>query len=238
MALLEARPYRPFKSSEEYLYAMKEDLAEWLNALYPALDLGVDNFLDRLETGVLLCKVSLSLRAGQRAASRVSARERCARCELAGGCRAAAARGQGPRGVFRNTARIKSLVSYRLCRLPPSSPGAARNALHCTPLCVCVCACVCVVLVHTVRPQRPTWIHAPLPHFRWPLRGASRARCPAAGEAAGPCGCMVVLLPPPRSCASGASCPRCPMPDRRPERGGTGGHRRPTSIAVIVCVCV
>lgn len=58
MALLEARPYRPFKSSEEYLYAMKEDLAEWLNALYPGLDLGVDNFLDRLETGVLLCKVS------------------------------------------------------------------------------------------------------------------------------------------------------------------------------------
>ncbi|KAE8743977.1 hypothetical protein FOCC_FOCC009440 [Frankliniella occidentalis] len=56
MALLEARPYRPFKSSEEYLYAMKEDLAEWLNALYPGLDLGVDNFLDRLETGVLLCK--------------------------------------------------------------------------------------------------------------------------------------------------------------------------------------
>jgi len=58
MALLEARPYRPFKSSEEYLYAMKEDLAEWLNALYPGLDLTADNFLDRLDTGVLLCKVS------------------------------------------------------------------------------------------------------------------------------------------------------------------------------------
>ncbi|KAK3916575.1 GAS2-like protein pickled eggs [Frankliniella fusca] len=61
MALLEARPYRPFKSSEEYLYAMKEDLAEWLNALYPGLDLGVDNFLDRLETGVLLCKKQILL---------------------------------------------------------------------------------------------------------------------------------------------------------------------------------
>uniref|UniRef100_A0A1B0CVC6 Uncharacterized protein n=1 Tax=Lutzomyia longipalpis TaxID=7200 RepID=A0A1B0CVC6_LUTLO len=35
--LLEARPYRPFKSSEEYLYAMREDLAEWLNTMYPEL---------------------------------------------------------------------------------------------------------------------------------------------------------------------------------------------------------
>ncbi|KAL2715080.1 GAS2-like protein pickled eggs [Vespula squamosa] len=54
--LLEARPYRPFKSSEEYLVAMKEDLAEWLNALYPELRINVDNFMDRLDTGVALCK--------------------------------------------------------------------------------------------------------------------------------------------------------------------------------------
>lgn len=57
--LLEARPYRPFKSSEEYLYAMREDLAEWLNMLYPELSITVDNFMDRLDTGVALCKVSL-----------------------------------------------------------------------------------------------------------------------------------------------------------------------------------
>lgn len=57
--LLEARPYRPFKSSEEYLYAMKEDLAEWLNALYPELRINVDNFMDRLDTGVALCKVCI-----------------------------------------------------------------------------------------------------------------------------------------------------------------------------------
>lgn len=57
--LLEARPYRPFKSSEEYLYAMREDLAEWLNQLYPELNINVDNFMDRLDTGVALCKVSL-----------------------------------------------------------------------------------------------------------------------------------------------------------------------------------
>lgn len=57
--LLEARSYRPFKSSEEYLYAMREDLAEWLNTLYPDLRINVDNFMDRLDTGVVLCKVRL-----------------------------------------------------------------------------------------------------------------------------------------------------------------------------------
>lgn len=57
--LLEPRPFRPFKTSEEYLYAMKEDLAEWLNNLYN-LDINVDNFFERLETGEVLCAVSLS----------------------------------------------------------------------------------------------------------------------------------------------------------------------------------
>ncbi|XP_015185441.1 PREDICTED: serine/arginine repetitive matrix protein 2-like isoform X3 [Polistes dominula] len=60
--LLEARPYRPFKSSEEYLVAMKEDLAEWLNALYPELRINVDNFMDRLDTGVALCKHANNVR--------------------------------------------------------------------------------------------------------------------------------------------------------------------------------
>uniref|UniRef100_A0A182MLX7 Calponin-homology (CH) domain-containing protein n=1 Tax=Anopheles culicifacies TaxID=139723 RepID=A0A182MLX7_9DIPT len=54
--LLESRPYRPFKSSEEYLYAMREDLAEWLNVMYPELRINVENFMDRLDTGVALCK--------------------------------------------------------------------------------------------------------------------------------------------------------------------------------------
>lgn len=58
--LLEARSYRPFKSSEEYLYAMREDLAEWLNMLYPELRINTNNFMDRLDTGVALCKVSLT----------------------------------------------------------------------------------------------------------------------------------------------------------------------------------
>lgn len=50
-----SRSLRNFKSSEEYLYAMKEDLAEWLNHLY-SLDINVCNFIRRLETGVLLCR--------------------------------------------------------------------------------------------------------------------------------------------------------------------------------------
>lgn len=53
--LLTARPLRPFKSSEEYLWAMKEDLAEWLNNLY-GLDIGPEDFMERLETGETLCR--------------------------------------------------------------------------------------------------------------------------------------------------------------------------------------
>ncbi|RWS07841.1 GAS2-like protein 1 [Dinothrombium tinctorium] len=55
MVQLESRSLRAFKSSEEYLYAMKEDLAEWLNTLY-SLDISVDDFMEKLETGVVLCR--------------------------------------------------------------------------------------------------------------------------------------------------------------------------------------
>ncbi|XP_072921805.1 uncharacterized protein gas2l1 [Hemitrygon akajei] len=50
-----SKSIRPFRSSEEYLYAMKEDLAEWLNALYD-LDVHVDSFMETLETGCALCQ--------------------------------------------------------------------------------------------------------------------------------------------------------------------------------------
>ncbi|XP_012718988.2 GAS2-like protein 1 [Fundulus heteroclitus] len=50
-----SKSIRPFKSSEEYLYAMKEDLAEWLKALYD-LDVTADTFMDALETGCALCR--------------------------------------------------------------------------------------------------------------------------------------------------------------------------------------
>ncbi|XP_045693008.1 GAS2-like protein 2 [Phyllostomus hastatus] len=46
---------RPFKSSEQYLDAMKEDLAEWLRDLY-GLDIDAANFLQVLETGLVLCR--------------------------------------------------------------------------------------------------------------------------------------------------------------------------------------
>ncbi|NWU64335.1 GA2L2 protein, partial [Pterocles burchelli] len=49
-----ARSIRPYSSSEQYLYAMKEDLAEWLKDLYH-LDIQVGTFLEVLETGAVLC---------------------------------------------------------------------------------------------------------------------------------------------------------------------------------------
>ncbi|KAM9370670.1 GAS2-like protein 2A [Phaethornis superciliosus] len=48
------RSIRPYQSSQQYLYAMKEDLAEWLKELYD-LDIGVGTFLEVLETGAVLC---------------------------------------------------------------------------------------------------------------------------------------------------------------------------------------
>uniref|UniRef100_A0A7M4FUA1 Growth arrest specific 2 like 2 n=1 Tax=Crocodylus porosus TaxID=8502 RepID=A0A7M4FUA1_CROPO len=48
------RSIRSYKSSEQYLYAMKEDLAEWLKELY-SLDIDVGSFLEVLETGSVLC---------------------------------------------------------------------------------------------------------------------------------------------------------------------------------------
>lgn len=60
---MEARPFRPFKSSEEYLYAMKEDLAEWLQTMYPHLNIAVENFMEKLETGVTLCEHANAVKA-------------------------------------------------------------------------------------------------------------------------------------------------------------------------------
>lgn len=55
IGFLERKPYRPFRSNQEYLIAMKEDLAEWLNTMY-GLHLTCENFLQQLETGVILCQ--------------------------------------------------------------------------------------------------------------------------------------------------------------------------------------
>ncbi|NXT45610.1 GA2L2 protein, partial [Pluvianellus socialis] len=48
------RSIRPYQSSKQYLYAMKEDLAEWLKELYD-LDIEVGTFVEVLETGAVLC---------------------------------------------------------------------------------------------------------------------------------------------------------------------------------------
>lgn len=54
-SLTGCKPFRSFRSSEDYLIAMKEDLADWLNQLYD-LDMRVENFISTLETGVILCR--------------------------------------------------------------------------------------------------------------------------------------------------------------------------------------
>uniref|UniRef100_A0A8C9QSQ8 GAS2-like protein 1 n=1 Tax=Spermophilus dauricus TaxID=99837 RepID=A0A8C9QSQ8_SPEDA len=52
-----AKSVRPFRSSEAYVEAMKEDLAEWLNALYGlGLPGGGEGFLTGLATGTTLCQ--------------------------------------------------------------------------------------------------------------------------------------------------------------------------------------
>ncbi|XP_055356206.1 GAS2-like protein pickled eggs [Paramacrobiotus metropolitanus] len=50
------RSLRQHSSTEEYLLALREDLAEWLAGLYPATEIDTDNFFDKLETGTVLCK--------------------------------------------------------------------------------------------------------------------------------------------------------------------------------------
>ena len=52
---LERKSVQPYKTQDEYLYAMKEDLAEWLNALYN-INVTEENFFEELETGVLICR--------------------------------------------------------------------------------------------------------------------------------------------------------------------------------------
>ncbi|XP_018425696.1 PREDICTED: GAS2-like protein 1 isoform X2 [Nanorana parkeri] len=50
-----SKSIRPFRSSEEYLEAMKEDLTDWLNMLYD-LDMDAGTFMEALETGYTLCQ--------------------------------------------------------------------------------------------------------------------------------------------------------------------------------------
>ena len=57
LQLMERRQFRQFSRADEYLYAMKEDLAEWMNNLYPHIDMDADNFITKLETGEHIVQV-------------------------------------------------------------------------------------------------------------------------------------------------------------------------------------
>ena len=59
LQLMERRQFRQFSRADEYLYAMKEDLAEWMNNLYPHIDMDADNFMNKLETGEHLVQVGV-----------------------------------------------------------------------------------------------------------------------------------------------------------------------------------
>ena len=61
LQLVEKRQLRSFSRADEYLYAMKEDLAEWLNMMYPVINIDAENFMDCLQTGEHLLRVSRSL---------------------------------------------------------------------------------------------------------------------------------------------------------------------------------
>lgn len=52
---LERKSVQPYRTQDEYLWAMREDLAEWFDTLYD-LEVTADSFFEQLETGVVLCQ--------------------------------------------------------------------------------------------------------------------------------------------------------------------------------------
>lgn len=67
-----AKSVRPFRSSEAYVEAMKEDLADWLNALYGlGLPGSGDGFLTGLATGTALCQHANAVTEAARALAAV-----------------------------------------------------------------------------------------------------------------------------------------------------------------------
>jgi len=53
---MEKRSLRLYPEENEYLIAIKEDLCEWLETLYPNVKINSTNFFQKLETGSLLLK--------------------------------------------------------------------------------------------------------------------------------------------------------------------------------------
>jgi hypothetical protein len=52
--IIEMKSIQPFSTKDEYLFAMKEDLAEWFNSMYQT-SLCAENFTSELENGVVIC---------------------------------------------------------------------------------------------------------------------------------------------------------------------------------------
>lgn len=53
--ITEMKSIQPYSTKDEYIYAMKEDLADWFNSMY-ATNLTANNFIDQLKNGVLICE--------------------------------------------------------------------------------------------------------------------------------------------------------------------------------------
>ncbi len=51
----EMKSIQSYTTKDEYLYAMKEDLAEWFNSMY-LTEITAENFIDQLKNGVLICR--------------------------------------------------------------------------------------------------------------------------------------------------------------------------------------
>ncbi|CAD5120863.1 unnamed protein product [Dimorphilus gyrociliatus] len=58
---IEHKSVQPFRTKNEYMYAMKKDLVNWFNTLYQ-IGMTEENFFQALETGVVLCKHANELR--------------------------------------------------------------------------------------------------------------------------------------------------------------------------------
>jgi len=54
------RSVQQYRSQDEYIVVMKEDLAEWLNELYETT-ITADDLFDRLDTGILLCRFACTV---------------------------------------------------------------------------------------------------------------------------------------------------------------------------------
>jgi hypothetical protein len=52
--MIDMKSIQPYSTRDEYLYAMKEDLAEWFNSMY-LVGICADSFVEQLENGVIIC---------------------------------------------------------------------------------------------------------------------------------------------------------------------------------------